>query len=95
MTSRRAFLLGAVTALAAPAIVRASYLMPLYVPPQKIVSWGPMLNQNGLEIAWSAAEDFAAWRPETMLLEAVIQYAIPAEAFKIYARTAGTELFHE
>ena len=33
MTNRRAFLLGAATALAAPAIVPASSLMKLWVPP--------------------------------------------------------------
>lgn len=40
---RRAFLLGAVTALAAPAIVRASSLMPLYVPPAPVLSLAPRL----------------------------------------------------
>lgn len=35
-TSRRAFLLGAASLLAAPAVVKASSLMPLWVPPKPV-----------------------------------------------------------
>ena len=57
MTSRRAFLLGAATALAAPAIVPASSLVDE-------VSWGEMLNANGLKIEWLTPETEAMWLPD-------------------------------
>lgn len=49
MTSRRAFLFGAATALAAPAVVRAEALMKLWVPPVKpLVMTAPQATEIGL-----------------------------------------------
>ncbi len=91
MTNRRAFLLGLGTALAAPAIVRTDSLMKLWVPPK--TSWGTLLNQNGLKLTWLTPEDLAAWRPGSMLIESAVQYSIPFEAYKEFARMTGAELF--
>lgn len=46
MTTRRGFLGALLTAAAAPAIVRAGSLMPIYVPAQRIVT--PLLFNGGL-----------------------------------------------
>ncbi len=57
--SRRTFLLGAATALAAPAVVRAEGLMKLWVPPvprimtpEEMLNLSPALIQPGDFVTW-------------------------------------------
>lgn len=46
MTSRRSFILGLTSLLAAPAIVKADSLMPLWVPKQRIITMEELLGQR-------------------------------------------------
>lgn len=57
MTTRRLFLAGAVSALAAPAIVRAGSLMKIWVPPKRLVCVSPFL-----EFPYDGLLDLSPWK---------------------------------
>jgi len=78
VTSRRAFLLGAATALAAPAIVPASSLMKLWVPPAPALVTYPEaeLTLRELLAAFHASqlETIREWR---QILDSAAMWSYP------------------
>lgn len=62
MTSRRSFLIGAASLLAAPAIVRAESLMKLYVPPTGINTELTIWPMTAIEVMMRQAEWTAAMK---------------------------------
>ncbi len=79
MTSRRAFLLGAATALAAPAIVPASSLMKLWVPPAPALVTYPEVVELTLRelLAVFHASKLEAVREWRQILDSAAMWSYP------------------
>lgn len=79
MTTRRLFLLGAASLIAAPAVVRAESLMKIVVPKPEIITFYD--SKNVWKITWGPSTEF------------IVRTSIPEGEWRNYWSSLATEFY--